>query len=113
MTEQPAGPSAAASVVLELGAGIGALVLYTPASLDGREIEISPRRGQHGGDRKRTHALVRRRETETSETGTSTVYAAVYPQLPAGDYAIWRDDSGQATAATVTGGRVTSCRWPG
>jgi hypothetical protein len=101
MTEQPAGPSAAASVVLELGAGIGALILYTPASLDGQEIEISR------GNDKRTHSLVRRRDTRTA-----TMYAAVYPQLPAGDYAIWRDDRSQAATATITGGSVTSCRWP-
>lgn len=90
------------SVILELGADVGALILYTPASLDGQEIEIS-----RGGDRMRTHSRVRRRDI----AGT-TVYAAVYPHLPAGDYAIWRDNHSQAAAAAVTGGSVTSCRWP-
>ena len=41
MTEPAAGPSGPGTVVLELGADIGALILYTPADLDGAEIEIS------------------------------------------------------------------------
>ena len=42
MTESAAGPSGPGTVVLELGADVGALVLYAPADLDGREIDISP-----------------------------------------------------------------------
>jgi hypothetical protein len=45
MTEEIRGPSGPGTVVLELGADVGALVLHTPAELDGREIEIS--RGVH------------------------------------------------------------------
>jgi hypothetical protein len=101
MTEQVLGPSGVGTVVLDLGAGIGALILYTPAGLDGQEIEIS-RPGE-----KRTHSRVRRRDT-----AAGTRYAAVYPGLPAGDYAIWREDDSQAATATITGGSVTSCRWP-
>lgn len=85
------------AVVLEVGAGIGALVLYTPAAMDGQEIEISV------GDRPRTHNVVRRRDTGD--------YAAVYPGLPAGTYTIWHGDT-PAAAATVAGGAVATCRWP-
>jgi hypothetical protein len=42
MHEPAPGPSSSGSVVLDLGPGIGALVLHTPPELDGREIEISP-----------------------------------------------------------------------
>ena len=42
MSEPVAGPSGPGTVVMELGAGVGALILYTPAGLDGKEIEISP-----------------------------------------------------------------------
>jgi hypothetical protein len=42
-----------------------------------------------------------------------TVYAAVYPGLPAGRYTIWRDERTPAATATITGGQVSSCRWPG
>lgn len=70
------------SVVLNIGKGTGALLLYTPAALDGREIEIS----RLAENSRRTHAIVRRRDV-----GSASVFAAVYPDLPAGDYAIWRD----------------------
>ena len=83
MTESAAGPSGPGSVVLELGAGIGALVLYTPAELDGAEIEIS--RDDEPGAR-RTHSQVRQRHM-----APATTYAAVYPGLPAGRYTIWRE----------------------
>ena len=50
MTESAAGPSGPGTVVLELGADVGALVLYTPAGLDGREIEISREDGMRPAD---------------------------------------------------------------
>ena len=105
MTETVAGPTGPGSVVMELGAGIGALVLYTPPGLDGEEIEIS-RDGEPGA--RRTHSRVRPRPLPGE-----TVYAAVYPGLPAGRYTIWRDERTPAATATVTGGQVSSCHWPG
>ena len=104
MTESAAGPSGPGTVVMELGADIGALVLYTPADLDGEEIEISP---DDDPGARRTHAQVRARHM-----ASATTYAAVYPGLRAGRYTIWRDKRQPAAAVTVTGGKVTSCRWP-
>ncbi len=104
MTELVPGPSGAGTVVLDLGAAIGALILDTPAELAGQEIEISPVSGTPG---RRTHSLVRERRTSA---GVS--YAAVYPDLPAGDYTIWRDAGTAAATVTIAGGRVTRCRWP-
>jgi len=104
MHEPVPGPSRSGSVVLDLGPGIGALILYTPADLDGEEIEISC---DEPGAR-RTHSQVRPRQMPGE-----TRYAAVYPSLPAGRYTIWRDEHGPAAAVTVTGGQVSSCRWPG
>jgi hypothetical protein len=104
MSEPAAGPSGPGTVVLNLGAGVGALVLYTPAGLDGAEIEIS--RGDDPGAR-RTHAQVRPRQLP----GQSR-YAAVYQDLAAGQYTIWRDQDSPAAAVTVAGGQVTSCHWP-
>jgi hypothetical protein len=89
---------------MELGADIGALILYTPADMDRREIEIS--RDDDPGAR-RTHSQVRPRHM-----ATGTKYAAVYPNLPAGAYTIWRDEQSPAAAVTVSGGQVSSCRWP-
>jgi hypothetical protein len=44
---------------------------------------------------------------------TVTEYAAVYPGLRAGQYTIWRDERHPAATVSITGGQVTSCRWPG
>jgi hypothetical protein len=118
MGEPVHGPSGAGSVVLDLGGAIGALVVETPAALSGREIEISlvaaggppaparsaPPRSAAGG---RTHSLVRERRTAT---GTS--YAAVYPDLPAGQYLIWRRMDTPVGEVTIDGGVVTRFRWP-
>jgi hypothetical protein len=89
-------------VVLELGPDTGALVLYTPADLDGAEIHIS-----REGDPHRTHSQVRARHLPTR-----TRYAAVYPDLAAGRYTIWRDQNTAAAAVTITGNQVTTCHWP-
>lgn len=105
MHEHLPGPSGPGSVVLELGPGVGALVLHTPRELDGREIEVSPLGGAAVG---RTHSLVRPRTT-----GGGTQYAAVYPELAAGTYTVWDDDAVTAVVTvTIHGGQVTAVRWP-
>ena len=104
MTELAAGPSDPGTVVMELGADVGALVLYTPVALNGSEIEIS-RDDDPGAAR--THSQVRPRHLTTA-----TRYAAVYPGLRAGRYTIWRDGQRPAATAVITGGQATSCRWP-
>ncbi len=104
MTETVPGTSSAGSVILNVGAGIGALVLYTPADLDGREIEIST---SGVPDARRTHSRVRERRA-----GSSVQHAAVYPGLAAGDYTLWRDATTPAGVVTINGGHVTSYHWP-
>jgi hypothetical protein len=111
MTELAAGPSGPGTVVMEVGAGVGALILYTPAEMDGEEIEISHDDGPGAAGAvgaRRTHSQVRARHLPGE-----TRYAAVYPGLPTGRYTIWRDEDRPAATVTVTGGRVSSCRWPG
>jgi hypothetical protein len=56
----------------------------------------------------RTHSRVRPRQA-----GGETRYAAVYPQLTAGDYTIWKDDATPAATVTIEGGQVTTTCWPG
>lgn len=103
MSESSAGPSGPGTVVLELGADVGALVLYTPAELDGREIEIS----RDEVRARRTHSQVRPRHMTTG-----TRYAAVYPDLAAGPYTIWADEQNPAGRVVITGGLVTNWSWP-
>jgi hypothetical protein len=104
MSEPDVGPSGPGTVVLELGAGVGALVLCTPAELDGREIEISRDEDQPA---RRTHSRVRPRHMPAG-----TRYAAVYPDLAAGAYTIWAGEHRRAGSVVITGGRVTSWNWP-
>ncbi len=104
MAEPAAGPSGPGTVVMDVGGDIGALMLYTPAAMDGREIEIS-HDGQPGA--RRTHAQVRARQLPAGIR-----YAAVYPGLPAGAYTIWDEQDHPAARVTITGGEVTSCGWP-
>jgi hypothetical protein len=104
MSESAAGSSGPGTVVLELGPGVGALVLYTPAELDGREIEIS--RDDQGGAR-RTHSQVRPRHVPSG-----TRYAAVYPDLAAGSYTLWADEQTPASRVVITGGKITNVSWP-
>jgi len=103
VTETRYGATEAGTVVLEIGAGTGALVVYAPADLAGREIEISAD-GQAG---RRRHACVRERRG-----GGAVSYAAVYDRLVPAAYTIWRDRLTPAATVTVTGGQVTSYDWP-
>ena len=99
-----AGPSGPGTVVMDVGGDIGALILYTPAAMDGREIEIS-RDGQPGA--RRTHAQVRARQLPAG-----TRYAAVYQGLPAGAYTIWDEQDRPAARLTITGGEVATFGCP-
>lgn len=103
MAESALGPSTSGSVVLDLGPGIGALVLYAPPELDGREIQISPRDAAAGPT---THSLVRPRHT-----AGGVRHAAVYPGLPAGEYLVWLKGADAKLPVTISGGRVTSACW--
>jgi len=108
MHEPALGPSTSGSVVLELGPGVGALVLHTPPELDGAEIEISLWTKASDPPAERTHSQVRQRITPGG-----TKFAAVYPNLVQGQYTIWRNPTTPAMTVTVDGGRVTCAQWPG
>lgn len=102
MTGHLTGTSDPGSVILELGEGVGALILDAPPDLHGHEIEISPVAGGA-----RTHSLVRERRT-----ATKTLYAAVYPALAEGDYVVWDEAGIPAGRVSIRGGQATRFRWP-
>ena len=85
-------------VMLELGPGVGALVLRTGADLHGMEIEISPA----GRDAERSHKQVHERRV-----AGRPLYGAVFDSLPAGDYTLWLDDRPLRRRIAVTGAAVT------
>lgn len=102
MTENSPGPSGPGSVVLDIGGGVGALIIITPARMAGAEIDVSPVQDAAG----RTHAVVRERRL-----GPASCHAAVYPALPAGDYTIWRDAGSPAGTIRIDGGAAARYRW--
>ena len=85
-------------VMLDLGPGVGALVLHTGAGLHGAEIEISP----VGRDEERSHKQVHERPV-----AGRPLYGAVFDSLPAGEYTLWRDDRPLWRHVAVAGAAVT------
>jgi hypothetical protein len=96
-------PSGQGTVVLSVGAGIGALVIHTPAALHGHEIDVSPL----SDPGRRTHAAVRARYVRGGVT-----YCVVIDNLAEGRYVIWRDPVTPLAEVRVDGGVVTEHRWP-
>ena len=92
----------ASNLVLDIGEDVGALVLYTGAELNGEEIELS--RAVPGA--KRFHNQVHERRL-----GGQTVFAAVYPEIRAGEYHVWRDGIEPADVVTIRGGAVAEIDW--
>ncbi len=84
-------------VVLDLGAGIGALIVHTDPELLGVEVEISAA----GNDEDRQHKQVLRRML-----GPAEATVLVYDGLPEGDYTLWVDEAEPVRGIHVTGGQV-------
>jgi hypothetical protein len=91
-------------VVLDLGDGVGALIVYTDPGLLGVEVEISPA----GDDGDRQHKEVLRRAM-----GPATANVLVYDNLAEGDYTLWIDDVAVARGAHVSSGSVAELDWRG
>jgi hypothetical protein len=91
------------TMLLDIGSGTGALIVYAPAEMAGQEIHVSP----HPAGAPRTHAVVRERRV-----AAGGCQAAVYPALPAGEYTIWRDAGTAAGEVCVLGGEVAQYHWP-
>jgi hypothetical protein len=85
-------------VMLDLGPGVGALVLHTDANLHGTEIEISPA----GRDEERSHKQVHERPV-----AGRPLFGAVFESLPTGEYTLWLDDQPVRRHVAVAGETVT------
>ena len=90
------------NVVLDIGQDMGSLVIYTPEALCGAEIELVSK----GNPALRTHMDV----AERRHNGR-VIFAAVYPPVAVGDYAIWVDYATPAGEVTIVGGEVTQLDW--
>jgi hypothetical protein len=96
-------PSGQGTVMLNIGAGIGALIIHTPAGMHGQEIEISPVTDLAV----RKHAAVRARYVHGG-----VVWSEVIDNLPEGRYVVWRDPVTPLEEVDVNGGAVTEYNWP-
>jgi hypothetical protein len=125
-------------VVLDIGNDIGALVVSTPADMEGLEIEICPSGTRHGrpdegvgwwqGDwHSHTHSPHSAGAAHTHghgpawphvaviarRTPAGVQHSAVYPGLREGQYDLWvRPDKPTGLSVTVVGGQVTTSAWP-
>jgi PAS domain-containing protein len=89
-------------VMVDVGPGAGALVIYTREELHGHEIEISP----ESEDEQRVHTDVLRRKAAGGH-----VFAAVFGSLPEGEYRLWQDTLTSPTKVRIVGGEVTELDW--
>ena len=96
-------PSGQGTVVLTIGAGVGALVVHTPPGLHGHEIEVSPTTDATD----RTHAAVRARYVRDG-----VLFSMVIDNLAEGRYVVWRDPVTPLAEVDVRGGSVTEYEWP-
>jgi len=87
-------------VVLDIGQGIGALIIYTTEALRGYQIDVSLK-GNPTAKRVHTDVLERR-------IGGRLVCAAVFAELPEGEYITWSDP---AETFTITGGSIAELNW--
>jgi hypothetical protein len=90
------------SVVLDIGDDLGALIVYTDASLHGSEIEIS----RDGQDHDRSHKDVLERGPEANPA-----FTAVFDRLSEGSYTLWVGGAKQEHLVQITGGLVAELDW--
>ncbi len=121
-------------VVLDIGGDVGALVVHTPRSMVGLELEICPS-GARGGVpddggtwwqgqwRSHTHGDGEHSHPAAAAWPHVSVLArrmavghdcsAVFPGLRAGQYELWvRPGEPTGLRVTVRGGAVISANWP-
>lgn len=113
------------AVLLDIGDGVGAVVVTCPPGWAGAEIEVEGLDGQavphghgpdHGHDHPHDHphehghrphvAVVPR----PAPDGT-LVHSAVFPALPAGRFRLTEPESGTSAEVTVRDGHVTELDW--
>jgi hypothetical protein len=94
---------AAEGVALDIGSGVGALVVHATRGRLGREVEVSP----VGSPERRVHAEVHERRA-----GGDVLYAAVIDGLAEGEYQVWTG-APVPTGVRIDGGSVTEIEWSG
>jgi len=88
-------------VALDVGCGVGAVVVLTGSDLSGREVEIS----RAGEVSPIAHTVVHERSV-----GSTTVHAAVFVDLAEGPYDLWCP-SGSPERLRVGSGEIATVDW--
>ena len=96
-------PSGQGTVMLNIGDGVGALIINTPGRMHGREIEVSP----VGDAATRTQAAVRARYVRGG-----VCFSVVLDSLPEGRYTVWDNPITPLGEIDVRGGAVAQFTWP-
>ncbi len=89
-------------VVLEIGDGIGALIIHAAPEMHGTEIEISPA----GEDSSRSHKEVLERST-----ADGPAFTAVFDALSAGAYTLWVGGEPRARGVRIEDGAIVELDW--
>ena len=95
---------AAEGVALDIGSGVGALVVHATRGRLGREVEVS----RLGSPDRRVHAEVHERSA-----GGDTLYAAVIDGLAEGEYQVWTGAPVPTGRVRIDAGSVTEVHWRG
>ena len=103
MTEQPyvdPGPGAGPpdALVLDIGSGTGALVVFACEAWVGAELDVT-RAGEPRSHHR--HLMIRRLRVAGHD-----VFAGVLPSLDTGAYTMWDPDGSELAAVRVEGGRI-------
>jgi hypothetical protein len=118
------------AVLLDLGDGVGALIMVMPASWFGRVVDIEADDPEvahamahaaalehgHGHDHRHDHGHHRPHVAVLPRPvpGGGEVPSLVFPALAEGSYRLFEKGSDVvALTAVVVGGRVTTLEWPG
>lgn len=102
MTEEPVYRPHPEPVVLDIGAGNGALIVYADADLADTPVEVSPA----GDDHARFHQHVLERPMPEGST-----YAAVFDKVAEGRYTLWLHGEPRARDFVITGAEVAEVDW--
>ncbi len=89
-------------VVLEIGDGIGALIIHAAPDMHGTEIEISPA----ADDSLRSHKEVLERST-----ADGPAFTAVFDGIPAGEYTLWVEGEPRAREMSIEDGAIVELDW--
>lgn len=88
--------------MLEIGEGLGALILHTDSHMHGVEVEISPA----DDDSARSHKEVLERTV-----GGRPAFTAVFDRLPGGTYTLWTGGVARTRGVAVAGGEISELSW--